>query len=624
MLKSKPERRIQLRFSRKLAPGDYVVTTALLRDIQLLHPGRYSVGFETSLPTVYAYNPHASSFDLTDTSVELLEIGYMPGINACRQGEVVHFTSWLHREFQQLTGIAVHPVLPRPDLYLSDYHKNTRPLSGRYWVVFGGGKTDFTVKHWDYSRYREVVQQLKKQGITCVQSGAVGESHVHPAIPEAVDLVGWGYLREMFWQIYHADGVICPVTCAMHVAAAFEKPCVVVAGGRENWTWEAYTNDGQFGERAEPVNVPHRFLHTIGQLPCCKTVGCWRNKLVATKEDQSVCQMPAVRPVGAQPLPECMRLITVDQVVDAVLSYYRDGTLPGFQDADRHVQLLVQDVPWQPQATHGQPAVPEEQRPVSTRRPGLGLHHPKIGGRVTILAYLNGRQQDEYANYHLLQHVMSTVPRLNLDLRVFLSSPTPAARSRLASLPAATFESEAVTGKAAAMRHLLQNAKDLSRYVIWMVGGMKIMHAGWLDQLCESILLQGPQVAAYGMKRQHLVDGNSPLAGFEAWMKTRPWYQGQPLRQDGYGTWVNSLDDWFLVLRRDAIDKIGIPDETLMDDGLGLVLGEQLHQHNFQAMSFNVGYSCFQPPRTTSPELIRGKVPWQQPANWTAAGPWPV
>ena len=47
---------------------------------------------------------------------------------------------------------------------------------------------------------------------------------------------------------YHAQGMLCPVTALMHLAAAAEmkggwpknRPCVVVAGGREPMQWEAY------------------------------------------------------------------------------------------------------------------------------------------------------------------------------------------------------------------------------------------------------------------------------------------------------------------------------------------------------------------------------------------------
>jgi hypothetical protein len=59
----------------------------------------------------------------------------------------------------------------------------------------------------------------------------------------------------------------------MHLAAAVEvppgmpknRPCVVVAGGREPPHWEAYPH--------------HQFLHRAGSLLCCDDGGCWKSRV---------------------------------------------------------------------------------------------------------------------------------------------------------------------------------------------------------------------------------------------------------------------------------------------------------------------------------------------------------
>src|SRR5690606_8645439 len=203
------------------------------------------------------------------------------GISMAGRGNKLHFTTYFHIDFYKKTGIKVEPLKSKPDLHLSDYEKNTRPISGRYWIVFGGGKSDMTTKHWDYSWYQQVVDGLRPYGLRFVQSGATKPGHTHPPMKNVLNLVGWGWVRQMMWQIYHAEGVICPITCAMHMAAAFDKPCVVIAGGREEPWWEAYVNDYKaFGDKADPVKVPHKYLHTLGQLECCLTKGCWKKKIV--------------------------------------------------------------------------------------------------------------------------------------------------------------------------------------------------------------------------------------------------------------------------------------------------------------------------------------------------------
>src|SRR5690606_7270800 len=79
-------------------------------------------------------------------------------------------------------------------------------------------------------------------------------------------------LRDLIKLVHHADGVLCPVTLHMHLAAAVEvrpgmpknRACVVVAGGREPSHWEAYPN--------------HQFIHTNGALWCCDDGGCWKTR----------------------------------------------------------------------------------------------------------------------------------------------------------------------------------------------------------------------------------------------------------------------------------------------------------------------------------------------------------
>src|SRR5439155_9370979 len=138
-----------------------------------------------------------------------------------------------------------------------------------FWIVAAGGKYDVTIKWWQTQRYQKVVDHFRGK-VLFVQVGEL--AHQHPRLDGVVDLRGKTDLRQLVRLIYHAQGVICPVTCLMHLAAAIEtKPgappnraCVVVAGGREAVHWEAYPH--------------HQFIHTVGALPCCANGGCWRSR----------------------------------------------------------------------------------------------------------------------------------------------------------------------------------------------------------------------------------------------------------------------------------------------------------------------------------------------------------
>ena len=87
-----------------------------------------------------------------------------------------------------------------------------------------------------------------------------------------VDLRGRTSLRQLVRLMYHAQGAISAVSLLMHLAAAVEvkpgmpknRPCVVIAGGREPAHWEAYTH--------------HQYISNNGALPCCKNGGCWKSR----------------------------------------------------------------------------------------------------------------------------------------------------------------------------------------------------------------------------------------------------------------------------------------------------------------------------------------------------------
>ena len=148
-----------------------------------------------------------------------------------------------------------------------------------------------------------------------------------------VDLYNKTSFRELMRLIYHSDGVMCIVTCLMHLAAAFNKPCVVVAGGREaNW-WEEYTVANRLTNMRKgqpqwtPPNpdnfIPHRYLHTMSLLDCCKTGGCWKSRI--EPGGPSVCSKPVKH--GNVTIPQCMQMIAPELVVEAAEQYYADGMI---------------------------------------------------------------------------------------------------------------------------------------------------------------------------------------------------------------------------------------------------------------------------------------------------------
>lgn len=321
------------------SPGDLVCLTALLRDLHTAYPGEFETDVNTTVPGIWDNNPYVTRLwnhkpkdpQLFKPGTRMVTCTYGKGIRQ-QKHETIHFVSYFHRDFERQTGIKVPVSLPYGDLHLSEKEKKESPVKGRYWLLLTGGKSDFPIKVWQQDYFQKVADRLGALGIPVVQTGLGnkgGGGHWHPKLSgdHVIDLVGWGGFREWLQQVYHADGVLCGITGSMHIAAALQRPCVVIGGGREAWWWEAYVRENRgLGGVAHKLQVPHRYLHTIGLLDCCQSHGCWKDKVTRSGPKDSVCH----RPVQTAHLPvgECMTMITPEMVETAILSYYYDGTLP--------------------------------------------------------------------------------------------------------------------------------------------------------------------------------------------------------------------------------------------------------------------------------------------------------
>jgi len=313
------------------APGDSLMFTCAIRDLHKQYPNEFRTCIRTKCPDIWRNNPLVHNADRNKDRVHH-RVGYSTSINSSNQ-RAGHFCTGFARDMSERLGIKIKPTDMRPDVYLTDEEKDpeNRRVKRPYWIVVAGGKADFTAKIWDPKYWQQTVDTLREEdGILPVQVGSA--SHMHPKLAGVKNLVGKTRLRDLLCLVYHAEGVICPVTCTMHMAAAFNKPCVVVAGGREAWWWEAYTRaTWATNILKNPVPkdfVDHTFIHTIGgTLDCCKRQGCWRSGVGERKNPAKNCKRLVVGPSGKH-LPECLRLITPDQVVAGVRRYLNGEKIP--------------------------------------------------------------------------------------------------------------------------------------------------------------------------------------------------------------------------------------------------------------------------------------------------------
>ncbi|RRJ83019.1 glycosyltransferase family 9 protein [Aestuariirhabdus litorea] len=302
------------------SPGDILMLTAAVRDLHAHYPGQFQTDVRTPCPALWEHNPYLCALSESDPGVELIDCQY-PLINHSNQLPY-HFIHGFIDHLNQQLQLAIKPTRFGGDIHLSaaerswisQVQEQTRePLP--FWVLVAGGKYDFSIKWWASERFQQVVDHFQGR-LLFVQVGEA--NHHHPALRGVLNLREKTNLRQLVRLVHHAEGVLCPVTLAMHLAAAVEppagrpgsRPCVVVAGGREPVHWEAYPH--------------HQFLHTLGALPCCSTGGCWRSRTLplGDGDPKDHPDQRCLDVVGS--LPRCMEMIRAADVIRAI-DYYLDG-----------------------------------------------------------------------------------------------------------------------------------------------------------------------------------------------------------------------------------------------------------------------------------------------------------
>jgi ADP-heptose:LPS heptosyltransferase len=337
----------------QLSPGDVVMLTAAVRDLHASHPGRFHTDVSTTGSALWEHNPNVTRME-AGAEAEVISCAY-PLIHRSNRTPH-HFIHGFIQDLGDKLGVKIEPTDFKGDIHLSEDEKRwmsqvqeiTR-MPVPFWIIGAGGKFDFTAKWWPTERYQQVVDHFAGR-ILFVQVGE--KHHHHPPLRGVLDLRGKTHLRQMIRLMHHAQGVLCPVTLHMHLAAAVpvrqgmpkNRPCVVVAGGREPAQWEAYPH--------------HQYLHRNGMLPCCDQGGCWKSRVVPLGDNDpkdalnKLCthvvhlrdraksfrrktneQLPphalpeAPGRVVTDYLPQCLDLVTVDDVIRAVELYFAGGVV---------------------------------------------------------------------------------------------------------------------------------------------------------------------------------------------------------------------------------------------------------------------------------------------------------
>lgn len=636
----------KFRLAHAKSPGDITVMTALVRDLVRTYPD-IQVDVQTTCKDIWRHNPYVTKLP-DGADVRTITLDYSAGIK--RQGqETIHFLGEFHHNFFKQTRIQVPLTEPKPDLHLTEDEKTTKLISDRYWVVVAGGKSDATVKIWDHRSWQRTIDMLAEHGIQTVQVGALDNGHWHAQLTGTLNLVGKTNLRDMMRVIQQADGVICGVTAAMHIAAGLERPCVVVAGGREAWWWEAYVRENKGLVCPEKLRMPHRFLHTIGLLACCQHKGCWKNKVTPLNGDKLICHLPVVRP--GQAVPKCMDMVTPEHVMEAVMSYYTDKSLPPikpvsdivlpapqeYTDKQRSLRsrqtlsnpFTLFDLPYTDSSdgTPPPPSVPvfkpvtkaelrlmppseaaavlavrgklEGQAPRLVTAPQAGgdvFDHPAIGGKFTACVLLYGSAKYHQLHKQCLDSLVSTVPPGRLDLRI--------ASNELCDESVRYVES--LVDRKLATKHYRHRTNDkkypVMREMFWDVDHP--ITTKWILWFDDDSIADRDRLWAQKLS-QVIINGeadNKHMVGdIRIWelkpgqaefYRSRPWFRGRKFRDKSGKESPNGNKIWFVnggfwALSTHAMRACNIPDPWLKHNGGDYAIGEQLWQNGFGMSKWN-------------------------------------
>lgn len=251
-------------FKQMQSPGDLLMLTVALRDLHLNYPDQFETDVLSCYPEIFFNNRYTTHLP-KDGSVKIINMDYGPYLHKLRR-EGKHFSDCFIYMMNEKLGLDIKKTTARPHIELTEKEKLPSRIKP-YILINAGIKSDITLKQYPLRLYQLVIEHIKSQTdkIDVIQ---VGHSHhMHPILDGIdEDLVGMtDNIRDYFSLVNGAIGCIGAVSFQMHTSAAFGKPCVVIAGGREESSWEKYDN--------------HIYLNTIGKMECCKTEGCWKTTI---------------------------------------------------------------------------------------------------------------------------------------------------------------------------------------------------------------------------------------------------------------------------------------------------------------------------------------------------------
>ena len=294
-------------FRNKQAVGDTLLFTCAIRDLKARYPN-WPVNVDSTTMHIWDNNPYLDK-KVNKGTARIVKVGPSYLVNKSNIDDR-HFTNAFRISIQDRLGIKFPQGPIYPDIWMTKDEVNSEPLVERpYWIITAGEKGDWTAKGYPYKWWQEVVNMLPD--IKFVQIGSKKHQHKPLKGDNVINFIGKTEdpntgIRDLFKLFYFAEGSVGLLSFQMHLSAAFNLPCIVVAGAREPIRLNQYS--GQ------------RHLSLDGCLPCVEQKACW-----VCNTEKACRNKTHVDGIGT--IPKCMELIKPTDIVNAIEQYYVGGRL---------------------------------------------------------------------------------------------------------------------------------------------------------------------------------------------------------------------------------------------------------------------------------------------------------
>jgi hypothetical protein len=326
-----------------------------------------------------------------------------------------------------------------------------------------------------------------------------------------------------------------------------------------------------------------------------------------------------------------MTMISVDHVVEAIMSYYTEGILPPIGKPNYSYPPVIAMPPAAEPILVPAPAIIQQPQPAKLQvmpvespitsavdRDIAQFDHPVIGGKLTICVLLYG----EYYPLHrrCLDSILASIPQERMELRVASNAVGIETLSYLRHLPIAKHYQYAENAKKyPVMRRMFSDPEfPLStNYLLWFDDDTEVVRKSFLQQLLTLIIDNRTQrVGMYGLTMSHRLQNTTQAD----WFKQGTWNRGKMLQtaqgvDSPNGDCVHFCAGWFWAAATAALRECDIPDPRLNHNGGDITIGEQLHQGDWRLASFNKGKQFIYTPAREGGGGRRGyfeKFPWQR------------